>query len=114
MESALIFEWKPTASGGAMLKPSLKAEFDRFFEAASVDGRVSSFEWLVSGNGDRLFLVAHGPSDSLGRITESPAFINIKTMVQLSRGDFHYSLCATGPTVDTMLAVQDAAKAAAH
>jgi len=114
MESALVFEWRPTAAGGAMLKPALKAEFDTFFEAAAADGRVSGVKWLVSGNGDRLFLIVDGPSDSLGRITENPAFINMKTMVQLSHADFHHSLCASGATVDTMLAVQEAAKAAAH
>jgi hypothetical protein len=113
MDSALVFEWKPTASGGAMLKPALKAEFDKFFSAAAGDGRVTSYTWFVSGNGDRLFLVAQGPSDSLGRITENPAFVNLKTMVQLSHADFHVSLCSTGASVDTMLAVQEAAKAAA-
>jgi hypothetical protein len=85
-----------------------------FFGAAKADGRVSGFEWFVSGNGDRLFLLAHGESDTVGRISEDRDLIAIKTMIQLSHSDFHMSLCASGETVDTMLAVQEAAKAAAH
>lgn len=114
METALIFEWKPAPAGGAMLSPEYKKQLDDFFAAAKADGRVSGFEWFVSGNGDRLFLLAHGESDTVGRISEDRDLIAIKTMIQLSHSDFHMSLCASGETVDTMLAVQEAAKAAAH
>ena len=113
MESALVLEFRPAPGGGANLKPNLKADLDRFLDAAVADGRVTGYEWLVSGKGDRLFLIARGPSDALGRITEDHAFVNVKTMIQLSHADFHWSLCTGGASVDTMLAVQEAAKAAA-
>ncbi len=112
MESALVLEWRPAPTGGAMLKPALKADLDGFLEKAKADGRVTSSEWLVSGKGDRLFLIIHGPSDAVGRLTEDSALIYIKTMIQVSHADFHWSVCASGSTVDTMLAVQEAAKAA--
>ena len=112
MDAAVVYHWRNAFPGRELASLAIKKETDELLTKAMQDGRITTYDWFISTNGDLNYLVIRGEAEALSAMGSDPDVMMINTKSAMVNEGFTWSLCAAGSTVDLAAGLYEAAATA--